>query len=270
MISPVGSVFHTTGTSRSSFLRTDRVIYRGQTARFGAYANLTWKQSRSYFHSGGTTVLLGSSRDASVLDVGVNYSQPVARGFATLDASISQGLGILGATADIPVAHAPKSEFTAFKLNASWSRSVAVHDVALTFSSSLSSQFTSQILNGVDQITVGGVYAVRGFDRTNLAGDSGYVWRNDLSAVFRVPLNGPAHVLTVKPYVGVDQGYAWSNMPSAAGVSAPEGSLLGGTGGLTFAYGEYNADFSYSESLARADSMATEPGHFYFRVNASF
>jgi len=266
-ISSAGSAFHITGTNRSFFLRTDRVLYRGQTARLGAYANLTWKASRSFFNGVAIDV---SARDSAILDLGVNYSRPLAGGFATLDGSISKGLSVLGATPGGHGLNVPEAEFTAFKLNASWSRTFNVHGVGLTYSSSLSSQWTNDVLYGSDQLTVGGIYAVRGFDRTNLAGDSGYVWRNDLSAMFRVPLFGPNHILAVKPYAGFDQGHAWTNLSAVPGFTPETGSLLGATGGLTLMYRQYNADLSYSESLARADAMAQEPGHFYFRVNASF
>jgi hemolysin activation/secretion protein len=257
------------GTSKSLFLRTDRVLYRGQTSRLNANATLTYKQSRNFLAH---TPITSSSRDASLLDLGLSYSKPWAGGFATLDAGLSRGLAVFGAASDpkgLPD-FAPHAEFTAVKLGGSWSRSFKVRGLQLNYSSSLTSQWTNRVLYGADQLTVGGLYAVRGFDRTNLAGDKGYVWRNDVSTTFKIPLGGPARVVSIRPYVGLDHGHAWSNVSGIPNYSGPHGSLVGSVGGVAVSYRRYNADLSWAQSISRAGSMPRESGRFYFRLNASF
>lgn len=258
------------GDSQSLYLRTDRVLLRGQTSRIGIYGTLTWKSSRNYLMSS----LIGvSSRDTVVADLGANYSRPLAGGFLSLDTSYSRGLPIFGAAEDpsgLPD-FAPRSEFWALKLNANWSRAFRVRELPFGFSSSLSGQLARDVVYGADQLTIGGIYAVRGFDRTNLAGDKGFTWRNDLS--LNLPLAkdkaGNARA-TLRPYVGVDHGRAWSNIRNLPGFSAPAGSLTGGAVGTALAAGRYNADVFYARSLDRAVGMPRESGRLYFRLNASF
>ena len=267
---PSGIELPFTGDSRSAYARVDRVVYRGQVARVGAYANLTWKSSRNYLMNS----LIGvSSRDSTVLDLGVNVSAPLAGGLGSVDGSVSRGLDWFGAAADpsgLP-SFAPHAEFTVGKFTASWSRSFKLGALAASFSSSVSAQYTGDVLYGSDQQTVGGIYAVRGFDRTNLAGDCGYVWRNDLSVTLPLLRDASsAPRASLRPYVGLDQGHAWSNVSGIAGYTPPEGSLAGGAVGAALTFGRYNADVFYARSFARASGMTRENGRTYVRLNGTF
>jgi hemolysin activation/secretion protein len=271
---PSGQDLPFDGDSWSLYARTDRVLYRGQTGRLSAYANLTWKASRNYLMG----KLIGvSSRDSVVADLGANYSTVLAGGFVAVDASVSQGLPIFGALEDVdgPRATTVRNQFTAFKFNVSWMRSFRLREMPFSFSTSLNGQWTPQVLYGSDQLTIGGVYAVRGFDRTNLAGDRGYVWRNEISTTlpFLKSKDGAPRG-TLRPYVGVDHGYAGSNLygktPQGLQYAGPSGVLVGGTVGVAVTFGRYNADVSYASSLHHAGGMLRESGRLYFRLNASF
>jgi hemolysin activation/secretion protein len=268
-LAPSGASLPFTGDSRTLTGRTERVIYRGQTARLGAYADLTYRSAHNYLLG---SLIDVSSRDAAIADLGLNFSEPLAGGFASVDGSVAHGFPILGAAGDasgLPD-YAPHAEFTAFKLNVSWSRPLPLSDLPLRLNSTLSAQYSPQVLYGIDQFTVGGLYAVRGFDRTNLAGDDGYVWRNDLTTA--QPLlkfkAGPAPI-AISPYVGIDQGYAWSNVHGIAGFSPPEGSLVGAAVGTTVSTLYFNADLFYAQAIRHAASMSRESGQFYFRLNFS-
>lgn len=258
------------GTSRSAYLRTDRVVYRSQSSRVSLYANLAWKSSRNRLLG---SLISVSSRDAAALDFGATGSRPLFGGLATLDLSVSRGLAIFGASSDphgLP-AYAPHGEFTAFKLSGNWSRSFVLGGLSFTYATALNAQSAPHVLYGADQLTVGGLYAVRGFDRTSLAGDRGYVWRNDLS--LSLPLgrdpSGAARA-TLRPYLGLDQGYAWSNITGLPGFTPAEGSLIGGAVGLGLGAGRFSADVSYAKSLDHPSSLTREDGRLYVRFNASF
>jgi hemolysin activation/secretion protein len=258
------------GDSQSLYLRTDRVLHRGQTARVTLYGTITWKSSRNYLMGS----LIGvSSRDTVVGDLGANVSRALPGGFFALDTSLAKGLPIFGAARDprgLP-SFAPRSEFWALKLNANWSRGFAWRGLPFTFTSALNGQFGRDVLFGSDQLTIGGIYAVRGFDTTNLAGDTGFTWRNDLAVALPVGRDRAGNPrATFRPYVGLDHGRAWSNVRDLPGFTGPNGSLTGGAIGTSVAAGRYNADVFYARSLDRATGMSRESGRLYFRVNASF
>lgn len=269
ILTPSGNTIPFSGESQSAFARTDRVLFRGRTARLNGYAQLTWRATRSFFSSDRRVI---NRRDSAIGEIGASWSQPLAGGFAHLDASVSRGLDLLGATRDpagLPD-FAPRNEFTTLKLTGSWAREFTFAQRAFNYSGSLTGQLTPDVLHGSEQLTIGGIYAVRGFDETNLAGDKGLVWRNDLSTTFRVPLGGPGKIVAVRPYVGIDYGRAWTNVRGSAFIFGPKGSLVGGTAGVGVNFRRYTADVSYARSLHRAASMPRESGHVYFRVNASF
>ena len=58
---------------------------------------------------------------------------------------------------------------------------------------------------GSEQMLVGGIYSVRGYDKNSLAGDNGIVVRNELAV--RVPINaGGNFQCSIRPYLGLDWG----------------------------------------------------------------
>lgn len=63
-------------------------------------------------------------------------------------------------------------------------------------------QYTTDVLYGVDQFSIGGRYTVRGFDgEQTLSAENGIIIRNELSVA--VPK------LRLEPYIGLDLGHVW-------------------------------------------------------------
>ena len=268
---PSGFALPFSGDNRTAFLRTDRVIYRGQTSQLSLSGTLTWKGSRNY--------LLGkiidiSSRELTVLDLDVNFSTAWKGAFVAASLGGSRGLSLFGALRDpsgLP-SYAPRAEYTKWTGSLSYSRPFKTDGIDFLFSSSLSGQVADSVLYGTEEVTVGGIYAVRGFDSTNLGGDSGYVWRSDLSLprTFAGPFQGRYGRMTLRPYVGADLGEAWSLVSGIPNYSPPAGTLAGLTAGIAAGLGRFNGEVFYSKSIQRPASMATESGHLYVRLNCTF
>jgi hemolysin activation/secretion protein len=268
---PSGFLLPFTGDSRSVFLRFDRGLFRNQDSRLNASATLTWHSSKNYLLGS----LIGvSSRDTSTLDLGIDYSTAWGKGVFTASAGIGLGLPLFGSLKDpagLPD-YAPRTEFLKFVYGAGYSRSFVVASQNLSFSTSLTGQYTRDVLYGSDQLTVGGPYAVRGFDRTNLAGDIGYVWRNDLSETFvrPAPFGGRfGQQLILRPALGVDQGRGWSRV-DLPGYSPQEGALFGASVALTATLGRGSVELAYRRSLDRPRDMPGEDGTVYFRAAVNF
>jgi hemolysin activation/secretion protein len=268
---PSGFPLPFTGNSNSAFLRFDRGLYRDQVSRLNMSATLTWRSSKNYLLGS----LIGvSSRETTTLDAGLDYSTSLGRGVFTASSGIGLGLPIFGSAKDpagLPD-YAPRTEFMKFVYGVGYSRGFVVGGQNLSFSSSLTGQYTWNVLNGADQLTIGGPYAVRGFDRTNLAGDIGYVWRNDFSETFVVaaPFGGRfGERLNLRPALGLDQGRAWSQV-KLAGFTPQEGALFGASAGITATLGYGSIEVAYRRSLDRPQGMSREGGSFYFRGAVNF
>ena len=215
-----------------------------------------------------------TSRELTNLDLELNYSTAWKGFVINATAGASGAVPIFGGLQDasgLP-AYAPRAQAVKFTGSLNVSKAFTVEGIGFSINSSVTGQESSRVLYGTEQLTVGGIYAVRGFDSTTLAGDSGYVWRNDLSLPmhFAGPWRGRFGPWTVRPYVGADLGEAFSSISGIPGYSGPAGTLVGLTGGVAVALGAFNAEVFYAKSVRRASSMSYEPGHPYFKVNYTF
>lgn len=259
------------GSSDSIFLRTDRLLWRNDRSRLNAHAQLTFRSTKSYLAG---SLIEVSSRRTTVGELGATYDTTLAGAFVSIGAAAEFGMPWFGAAEDpsgLPD-YAPQAEFVKGRMNAMVSRGFVVGGINLSFTSSLTAQYAPHVLYGADQLTVGGLYAVRGFDATNLAGDYGYVWRNELSSRHRIPLRGqgwPAS-MTLSPYIALDQGYAWSQVSGLPNYEPPEGSLAGGAIGLRINVERASLEVFHTASFDRPDSLPSESGRTYFRLNFSF
>jgi hemolysin activation/secretion protein len=168
--------------------------------------------------------------------------------------------------------YAARAEYMKWTGTLSYYRAFRFEGINLSINSTLTGQQSNRVLYGTEQITVGGIYAVRGFDRTTLAGDSGYVWRNDLSfpLSFAGPWKGRFGALSLRPYVGADLGEAFSSISGIPGYEGPGGTLAGITLGTAIVLGQFNGELFYSKSVEHPAAMIYEAGHLYFRVNYTF
>jgi len=76
-----------------------------------------------------------------------------------------------------------------------------------TWSSSLQMQTSPHFLYGSEQMSVGGLFTVRGFDGTSLSAERGLYWRNDLAFTLPPPQEASTRWIgRLQTYVAVDVG----------------------------------------------------------------
>jgi hemolysin activation/secretion protein len=241
------------GDNQLAFFRGDYVAWRGQTGRLAFSATLTGKENHNYLAG----QLLGvSSRRLTILDLGGSFTLGLGRGLVTLDASLSSGLHGLGAMADpqgLP-ADAPRAQFRKSNYGASYFYPFRFAGMDGSASTQLSGQHSRDALYGSEQISIGGMYSVRGFYDQSLAGDEGYYLRNDLSlqkALGR--LQGRPVVL--KPYLALDGG----DVRSVA-QGTPSGTLVGVAIGASLLSGPLFLDVLVGHPLHQSDALPDERG----------
>ncbi len=117
--------------------------------------------------------------------------------------------------------------------------------VPMTYQFSGFAQRTHDLLYSVEQISIGGAYSIRGFQKQGITGNSGWYTRNDLS----FPVND-----YFSPYIAYDIGHI------ASDVSAQGGTLSSATVGLRGHYRAFSLDIYHANPLNHPnDTFSTAP-----------
>jgi hemolysin activation/secretion protein len=255
---PSGLRLKSSGDSAIRFLKMDRAVYQNRDSRLAFSGTLTSKDSRNYLEGELITV---SSRKLTVADLDANYSTRAGDGVLSLDLGYSQGLKAFDALSDpddlSPTA--PRAQFRKTRYGASLSLPFKLLGRDARAASQLSGQRAHTPLYSSEQVSAGGIYAVRGFFDQSLIGDDGFVLRNELSLNLPVDLNGQAVLL--RPYVGLDYGRASSKAPGNVA-----GAISGAAVGVAFASGPLDFDLFYATALRQPNGLPKESGQVFITL----
>ena len=246
--------FVSKGDSQTALFRLDRVAYRDQSDKLTVSATLARKENHNYIAD---LLIATSSRVLSVLDLDVNLSRVSDGRLISLDAGVSRGVPVLGGMSD--PAHsadsAPRAEFTKFKFGLGVFGSDRLGGRDFNWSSSLNAQHAAEVLFPGEQILVTGPYAVRGFTRASLAGDSGYYWRNEIG----LPMTGRLGAMPVsfRPHVGLDFGSVINKH------SVPGGRAWGMTLGCSATLGAASLQTFFSRGYLKSDDKTSSKDHLF-------
>jgi hemolysin activation/secretion protein len=259
---PSGLELVSSGTNKSNNVRLDRVVYRDQSTRATLAGTITAKDARNYLDG----QFLGvSSRSLSVFDLDANLNTGFAGGVLTLDLGYAQGLDDFGALRDpsnLPDT-APRAQFSKTKAGFNFSRPFQVFGLSASVTSQLTAQKANNTLYGSEQISIGGIYSVRGFVRNTLSGDDGYYLRNEFSV--RRPLVVGSETVGARFYVGYDTGEVSNRVQGI-----PQGRLDGMVVGLSANWRGATFDLFNTQALTLPDTMTKESSQTWARVAYSF
>lgn len=234
----------TSGGTHTPSLGVQYVLDRSQTDKFTLSSQLVHTNTKNYIEG---SLLTSSSRKQSVLNVDLTRVFSALDGSWTVSGGISKGLEWLGAV-ELPnagVGTVPREKFIKLNLSASYTRPFKLMDSNASWSSSIKAQHTGNFLYGSQQIAIGGLYTVRGYDGTSIAGDRGLYWRNDVGLSFPGFTDPTTSKLMGKfqIYFALDAGY----IDDREGQSG--GALAGAAIGLRNLGGQVKFDFVYGEPV---------------------
>ncbi len=259
-----GADLQTTGDSAIASARLDQVVYRSRSSRVTLAGSMTMKSTNNYLES---QLLSVSSRNLTIADLSLNYTTGLLGGVVSFDGGYSRGLQAMGALhdADGLGADAPRAQFRRYNYSASYAVPFRAGNLDASFSTSLIGQHALTALYGSEQMLVGGIYSVRGYNRNSLAGDNGLFVRNELA--FRVPVNaGGNFQSSLRPYLGLDWGRTRMREDDTG---TPEGALSGATLGLALNSNAMAFEVFTSRPLHVPSSMTREGNQTYFRFSMS-
>ncbi|MEP8629720.1 ShlB/FhaC/HecB family hemolysin secretion/activation protein [Enterobacter mori] len=252
-----GYLWRSTGDTETHRLTGSWVLFRNGDIKTGVSAGITHRINRNYLDD---VLLATSSRKLSSVSLGINHTQKIASGVATLNPTFTQGVPWLGAEDDNDKqGDVPKAEFRKWSLNGSFQRPVADK---LWWLTSVYFQWSPDRLYGSERLTLGGETSVRGFKEQYISGDNGGYWRNELNwSLFTLPWVGDVGVLAA-----IDGG--WLKKDGQDRYAS--GTLWGTALGLTATNRGYSSQFTVGTPVDYPDWLA--PDHFviYYRFSVAF
>lgn len=247
---PIQTLVASGGTDTPS-LGVQYVLERSQKDKVTLTSQLVHSDTKNYIEG---SLLTSSSRKHSVLKVNLIKVFSDLDGMWTISGDISKGLDWFGAV-DLPNAGTgtiPSEKFIKFNFSASYSRPFKLMTSNASWSSSLQAQFSNDFLYGAQQIAVGGLYTVRGYDGTSIAGDRGLYWRNDIG-VSLTSFTDPGTAKWMgrfQPYLAIDVGHIDDREGQTGG------SLAGAAIGIRNLGGQVKFDFAYGVPVMYSKSIS--------------
>ncbi|AXX85324.1 ShlB/FhaC/HecB family hemolysin secretion/activation protein [Aliarcobacter skirrowii] len=120
-------------------------------------------------------------------------------------------------------------------------------------------QYSNNNLFGTEEISVGGIYSVRGFNNISLSGNKGFYLRNEILQRYYISQ------VVIMPYVGFDYGYIDDNIYSNAG------SISGTAFGSRFYYKDVSFEIFYNRPKKETEYTKEQSSDFYgFSIVYSF
>ncbi|HEY9193149.1 MAG TPA: ShlB/FhaC/HecB family hemolysin secretion/activation protein [Methyloversatilis sp.] len=173
-----------------------------------------------------------------------------------VEPSLTFGLPALGATRDapgLPPTHT-HHEFTKWAFTAGWV--VRIPYGGFDYAGQFSGQYSRASLIGQEQIHLGGLASVRGFDESVVSGDSGYLLRHEIRRAGVTNRNS----VTVTPFVHMDHGAVWLVGGPRNSLASIGTGMRGGSGGAIWEAG-------VSVPVQREPDSVRRAWHFHFSVS---
>ena len=206
------------------------VLFRNGDIKTGVQLGLNRYASHNWLNN---TLLQSSSRNITSLQAGLNHTQKIAGGVATLNPTFSRGMPWFNAEDDRQNGRDfPKAQFRKWSLSGSWQRPLTQKSAWL---SSAYGQWSPDRLYGSERLTLGGESSVRGFKEQYLSGDTGGYLRNEVNvALFSLPGVGQVGTL-----LAVDGGWLQSDNKNRDATGTLWGSAVGVSTQNTHFYTQY-------------------------------
>ncbi|MEW5287595.1 ShlB/FhaC/HecB family hemolysin secretion/activation protein [Erwinia papayae] len=233
------------------------VLFRNGEIKTGMQLGLNHYVSHNYLNS---ALLQSSSRKLTSLQFGLNHSQKIAGGVATLNPAFTRGMPWFDAESDQGKNdNAPKASFRKWSLTGSFQRPLTDR---LWWLSSFYAQWSPDRLYGSERLTLGGESSVRGFKEQYLSGDAGGWLRNELNySLFTLPVMGD-----VSAVMAADGGWLKSDPQN------PEytGTLWGSAVGLTTRNRHFYTQYTLAVPLSHPAYLNADRVSIYARVGLIF
>ncbi|HEY3592210.1 MAG TPA: ShlB/FhaC/HecB family hemolysin secretion/activation protein [Buttiauxella sp.] len=252
-----GYLWRSSGDTETHRVNLSHTLYRDGDIKTGVSVGLSHRINRNYLDD---ALLESSSRKLTSLLFGLNHTQKMFGGVATLNPTFSRGMPWFDARIDgNQKGDLPKAQFRKWSLNASFQRPVTED---LWWLASMYGQWTPDRLYGSERMTIGGESSVRGFKEQSISGDNGSYWRNELNyTLMTLPAIGQVSALAA-----LDGGWLHSNKLDPWS----SGTLWGSAVGLKTTNRWISTSWSVGIPLIYPDWLGPDHVSIYARVAVAF
>lgn len=233
------------------------VLFRNGDIKTGVQLGLNHYASHNFLNH---TLLQSSSRKITSLQAGLNHTQKIAGGVATLNPAFSRGMPWFDAERDAgKTGDLPKAQFRKWSLSGSFQRPLTS---SLWWLSSVYSQWSPDRLYASERLTLGGESSVRGFKEQYLSGDTGGYLRNELDYnLLTLPVMGDVSALAA-----VDGGWLKNDAQNRESV----GTLWGGAIGISTRSHYFYTQYTLGIPLSHPGHLQPDRVSAYARVGLVF
>lgn len=190
--------FISSGKTQTTRFTYDHMISRSQSERKALDISMIKRDSHYFINDMEIPV---QAMDTTALEVGLSDRIYIGRNTLYVRLGHKQGTGWMGAKKENTYPDSPKTRYQMWLFDIDWQQPFTMGHRQASFSSSLHGQWNTKgnRLYGVDALSIGNRYTVRGFDgEYTLMGESGWYLRNELSS--NIP------TLHSDIYLGLDVG----------------------------------------------------------------
>ncbi|WP_374446762.1 ShlB/FhaC/HecB family hemolysin secretion/activation protein [Providencia sp.] len=170
-----GQQYRYEGKNTNQQFDVSRLIYRDGKQRLTLQGSLKHKKANTQLASQTLSI---SSPTLTSLSFTPQYSTTLGQGYFTFNPSAEWGISAFGASSDTLAKDSPRSHYRKFSLSSSYQY---FFPNGLTYLTSFYGQYSPDNLYGIERISIGGQYSVRGYHEQSLSGNRGGYWRNEIN-----------------------------------------------------------------------------------------
>ncbi len=246
------------GTTQNSSFSIDHVVYRNSTDRLSVSSSLSAKMNRNFIDK---QYLEVSSRKLSTINLGSAWNTIFLGGSLSMNLEHIWGLKWFDALEDpsyLPKT-APHAQFRKWTYGINWMKPFELLEQNMVYSTALSGQQGDDVLYGSEQFSLGGLYSVRGYRNSSIAGDTGFYVRNDLS--MPKTLSFKSQNFRIKPSMAFDFGEIKDRYDTKGGF------VSGMSMGLNLGFSALTLDIALSKPLSMPKTMRDEGLLLFAKLN---
>jgi hemolysin activation/secretion protein len=261
LVQGTSTSFLSSGESYTNSIKLQRTIWRTEFSKTGVFAGISTRRAASYLND---LELLVQRRRTTNFEMGVTYKQLVDQGSVEFELSQRRGVPWQNAGDDLPreVESDVTLRPTIWLFSGNFNKTTMLFGQSITFDSTWRAQQTSNATTSIDQMSIGGLSSVRGFDGDYvLLAENGFYIRNEI----KTPLT-MFSAFPLQAYVGLDVGHVWG--PSALNLIGTK--LVGGAIGVRAQQGNFSLDLALTTPLYKPAGFITPRVYPLLRLSGSF
>ncbi|HHQ2585775.1 TPA: ShlB/FhaC/HecB family hemolysin secretion/activation protein [Providencia rettgeri] len=249
-----GQQYRYEGKNTNQQLDISRLIYRDGKQRLTLQSSLKHKNANTQLASQTLSI---SSPTLTSLSFTPQYSTTLGQGYFTFNPAAEWGISAFGASPDTPTKDSPRSHYRKFSLSSSYQY---FFSHGLTYLTSFYGQYSPDNLYGIERISIGGQYSIRGYHEQSLSGNRGGYWRNEINKDIANTAIGQLRFIGA-----LDYGFIASDKY----LVEPD-TLAGGAVGLSFIGNSlFYSQFLLSKSLHYPSQLKPDNWSAYWSVSFS-